>query len=84
VRGAVPGASEALIEAITLGFFAQERIGWLDRRFLTAAVRIDGSSSFGEDERWQVYPKISGSWVLSQEPFFAGVDGEAFPAPPGR
>jgi TonB-linked SusC/RagA family outer membrane protein len=76
VRGAVPGASEALIEAITLGFFAQEQIGWLDRRFLTAAVRIDGSSTFGEDERWQVYPKISGSWVLSQEPFVAGVGGD--------
>src|SRR5688572_3014640 len=76
VRGAVPGASEALIEATTLGFFAQEQIGWADRRFLTAAVRVDGSSTFGEDERWQVYPKVSGSWVLSQEPFFEGVGGD--------
>jgi TonB-dependent SusC/RagA subfamily outer membrane receptor len=76
VRGAIPGAQEALIEATTLGFFAQEQIGWLDRRFLTAAVRVDGSSTFGEDERWQVYPKVSGSWVLSQEPFFADAAGD--------
>jgi TonB-dependent SusC/RagA subfamily outer membrane receptor len=73
VRGAVPGASEALIELVTLGVFAQEQIGWKDRRFLTAAVRWDASSTFGVDERWQLYPKVSGSWVLSQEPFWEPV-----------
>jgi TonB-linked SusC/RagA family outer membrane protein len=70
VRGAVPGASEGLIELVTLGFFAQEQIAWNDRFFLTGAVRVDGSSTFGVDERWQAYPKVSGSWVLSQEPFW--------------
>jgi len=73
VRGAVPGASEAMIELLTVGVFAQEQIGWQDRRFLTAAVRWDASSTFGEDERWQLYPKLSGSWVLSEESFFDGV-----------
>jgi len=70
VRGAVPGASEALIELVTLGVFAQQQIGWKDRRFLTAALRWDASSTFGVDERWQLYPKLSGSWVVSQESFF--------------
>src|SRR5690606_27576590 len=70
VRGAVPGASEALIELVTIGFFGQEQLSWNDRVFLTGAVRFDASSTFGEDERWQLYPKVSGSWVLSEEPFF--------------
>ena len=73
VRGAVPGASEALIELVTLGFFAQEQVGWKDRRFLTGALRWDASSTFGVDERWQLYPKVSGSWVLSQEPLWEGI-----------
>ncbi len=72
VRGAVPGASEALIELVTIGFFGQEQLSWNDRVFLTGAVRFDASSTFGEDERWQLYPKVSGSWVLSEEPFFEG------------
>ena len=77
VRGAVPSASEGLIELVTLGFFAQEQLAWRDRMFLTGAVRWDASSTFGKDERWQLYPKLSGSWVVSQESFWseAGLAG---------
>lgn len=72
VRGAVPNASEALTELVTLGFFGQEQVAFNDRLFLTGALRLDGSSTFGVDQRWQLYPKVSGSWVISQEPFFEG------------
>jgi TonB-dependent starch-binding outer membrane protein SusC len=70
VRGAVQTSSTALIELITLGFFGQEQIAWRDRLYLTGALRLDGSSTFGVDERWQLYPKVSGSWVMSEEPFW--------------
>ncbi len=70
VRGAVPSATESLTELVTLGFFGQEQVAWNDRLFLTGAVRLDGSSTFGVDQRWQLYPKVSGSWVISQEPAF--------------
>jgi TonB-linked SusC/RagA family outer membrane protein len=70
VRGAVPSASESLTELVTLGFFGQEQVAFNDRLFLTGALRLDGSSTFGVDERWQLYPKVSGSWVVSQEPAF--------------
>jgi outer membrane receptor protein involved in Fe transport len=63
-----------MTETATLGFFGQQQFGWRDRLFLTGALRMDGSSTFGEDERWQMYPKISGSWVVSEEPFFGGID----------
>jgi outer membrane receptor protein involved in Fe transport len=33
-------------------------------------ARIDGNSAFGEDFGFQTYPKISGSWVISEEPFW--------------
>lgn len=70
VRGAVMSASEAMVETATLGFFAQQQAAWKGRLFLTGALRFDASSTFGEDERWQWYPKVSGSWVLSEEPLF--------------
>ncbi|CAN5859165.1 hypothetical protein BH23GEM9_BH23GEM9_09340 [soil metagenome] len=72
VRGAVQTGSSALIELITLGFFAQEQIAWRERLYLTGALRLDGSSTFGVDERWQLYPKVSGSWVVSDEQFWEG------------
>ena len=69
VRGAVQTASQARIELVTLGFFGQQQLGYRDRLFLTGALRWDASSTFGRDERWQLYPKVSGSWVASEESF---------------
>lgn len=48
------------------GLFAQETLGWNDRLFLTGAIRLDASSSFGEGERWQFYPKTSLSYIVSE------------------
>ncbi len=37
---------------------------------LQANVRRDGSSRFGADNRWGVFPSFSAGWRLSQEDFF--------------
>ena len=54
----------------TLGFFLQEQLGFNDRLFLTAAVRADDNSAFGQNFDRVVYPKYSASWVVSEEPFW--------------
>lgn len=58
-------------EMVVYGAFLQETLSFDDRFFLTAAGRIDASSSFGEEERWQFYPKISGSYLISDEEFWS-------------
>jgi len=37
---------------------------------VTVGARIDGNSAFGEDFGFQTYPKVSGSWVMSEESFW--------------
>jgi len=54
----------------TVGVFAQEEIAWRDRVFITGGVRLDNNSAFGSKFRNVYYPKVSGSWVISEEPFF--------------
>jgi TonB-linked SusC/RagA family outer membrane protein len=54
----------------TLGFFLQEQVGLNDRLFLTAAVRADDNSAFGQNFDRVVYPKYSASWVVTDEPFW--------------
>jgi TonB-linked SusC/RagA family outer membrane protein len=54
----------------TVGVFGQEEIAWRDRIFITAGVRLDNNSAFGKEFRNVFYPKVSGSWVISEEPFF--------------
>ena len=55
---------------ITGGGFVQELLGWKDRYFLTAGLRIDGNSAFGANLGIQKYPKVSASWVASDEPWW--------------
>ncbi len=57
-------------EKVVQGAYLQQTFGLDSKLYLTGAIRIDGSSVFGEDERTQVYPKISGSYILSEEDFW--------------
>lgn len=54
----------------TAGFFVQEQLGWRDRLFLTPAVRFDDNSAFGENLGLTVYPRLSASYVVSEEEGF--------------
>jgi TonB-dependent SusC/RagA subfamily outer membrane receptor len=71
--GATPAAAQSIVDLKTLGFYVQEQIGWRDRLFLTGAVRWDASSTFGPEERWQVFPKASLSYVVSEDDWFRGL-----------
>ncbi len=62
--------SEDFVEATTVGLYVQEQLSWEDRLFLTGALRADDNSAFGANFDLVTYPKVSASWVLSEEPFF--------------
>jgi TonB-linked SusC/RagA family outer membrane protein len=70
VVGAVQFASQAQSELNIVGGFLQERLSIADRIFLTGGLNVEASSAFGEDERWQLYPRVSGSWVVDEQPGF--------------
>lgn len=72
------GASTALPgtdnrgELSVSGAYLQQNFKFRNHLFITGAVRVDGSSVFGEDERNQVYVKASGSYVLSGADYWNG------------
>lgn len=72
--GAIPDAAEATTISATLGAFFDQQFGWLDRRYLNAAVRVDDNSAFGANFSAVFYPKVSASWVVSEESFFPRTD----------
>jgi hypothetical protein len=69
--GSLKNADENQQRVITGGAFGQAIVGVKDRYFLTVGARVDGNSAFGDDFGFQTYPKVSGSWVISEEPFWA-------------
>ncbi len=68
--GAIKNADENRRRIITGGAFGTVLFGFKNRYFITAGGRLDGNSAFGKDFGLQFYPKINGSWVLSEESFW--------------
>ncbi|MGQ0764814.1 MAG: SusC/RagA family TonB-linked outer membrane protein [Gemmatimonadota bacterium] len=68
--GAVKDADETTSESRTLGGFLEQSVAFRDRLFLTGAVRSDRNSAFGANFKTVFYPKLSASWVVSDESFF--------------
>ena len=66
----VPTVGENIDQFVTIGGYVEEQFGFHDRLFFTGALRGDDNSAFGSAFNFITYPKISGSWVISEEPFF--------------
>ena len=56
-----------------LSYFLRANYSFLDRYLLSASVRADGSSRFGENNRYGWFPAASVGWVLSEENFLKNV-----------
>ena len=56
-----------------ISFFARAHYGYDDKYMITATVRRDGSSKFGANHKWGIFPSVSAAWGLSQEGFMKEV-----------
>ena len=72
--GALRTGDEQFWENRTLGVYVQLELGWQNRIFLTGALRGDDNSAFGQNFSFVTYPKVSASWVASEESFLADQD----------
>jgi TonB-linked SusC/RagA family outer membrane protein len=63
-------ATQTQILNTTIGAFAEQTFALRDRLYLTAALRVDNNSAFGDDFKWITYPKVSASWVVNEEEFW--------------
>jgi TonB-dependent starch-binding outer membrane protein SusC len=66
--------SEVFTDNRTIGVYLQQQVSLNDRFFLTGALRGDDNSAFGADFGLVVYPSISASWVVAEEPWFPQTD----------
>ncbi|MEO1011787.1 MAG: TonB-dependent receptor [Bacteroidota bacterium] len=57
-------------------FFGRFNASFLDRYLVTASLRADGSSVFGENNRYGYFPALALGWRIDQEDFL--VDSEVF------
>ncbi len=68
--GAAPSVFEQAAVQKTVGLFVEQAVALRDRLFLTAAVRSDQNSAFGTNFQRVLYPKLSASYLISEESFW--------------
>jgi TonB-linked SusC/RagA family outer membrane protein len=54
-----------------IGQFLGAGLDWKDRYILDGLIRRDGSSLFGEGNRWATFGRISGTWLVAREPWWS-------------
>ncbi|KAA6324620.1 TonB-dependent receptor SusC, partial [termite gut metagenome] len=57
-----------------ISFFARAHYSYAERYMITGTVRRDGSSKFGANNKWGLFPSVSAAWGLSQESFMKDID----------
>ncbi len=56
-----------------VSFFSRANGTWKDKYLFTVSLRADGSSRFGEHNRYGVFPAASLGWQITREPFMQGL-----------
>ncbi|MEL6772915.1 MAG: TonB-dependent receptor [Bacteroidota bacterium] len=57
-----------------ISFFSRANYNYDEKYYLSASVRYDGSSRFGADNKWALFPAFSAAWRVSNEVFMDNVD----------
>jgi iron complex outermembrane receptor protein len=57
---------------VLASFFSRATVNLLDKYNFTATVRRDGSSKFGANYKWGLFPSVAAGWTLSNENFLKG------------
>jgi hypothetical protein len=68
--GALTLSFENRTRGRTGGAFSQLTLDLANRLFVTGGVRLDGNSAFGRDFGLQAYPRVSASYIVSDEGFW--------------
>ncbi len=58
-------------ENTLVSFFSRLNYTYNDKYLLTATIRRDGSSRFGADNRWGLFPSVALAWKINDENFLA-------------
>ncbi len=71
---ATPEIGGQLTEWKLAGMFSRAHYIYQDKYILSATIRRDGSSRFGRNHRWGVFPAMSVAWRVGNESFMSAID----------
>ncbi len=69
----ITSGSSELTGFAFLSYFARANYKFNNRYLVSATVRYDGSTRFGETNRFGTFPSISAGWIISEEGFMKSI-----------
>lgn len=69
----ITSGTSNITEYALLSLLGRVNYNYKNKYLISAALRYDGSSRFGSNNRYGYFPSISGGWVVSEEPFMQSV-----------
>ena len=75
VGGEFPGISngDGMSKWAIESYFGRLNYNFDNRYILTASLRVDGSSTFGPNNRWGTFPSVAFAWRINNESFLKDV-----------
>lgn len=67
-KGDLMGNSD-IVKTNMLSYFGNISYGYKDRYKIEGVLRRDGSSRFGENNKWATFPSVKSYWIFSDEPW---------------
>lgn len=71
--GEVTDIGRGFEEEVMISFMGRVQYSFRDRYLITAAIRRDGNSKFGSNNKWANFPSVSAGWLISEEPWMKDV-----------
>ncbi len=65
----INGGTSSSTSSALLSYFARVNYSYANKYLLTLSTRIDGSSRFGTNQRYGLFPAASLGWVMTEESF---------------
>lgn len=71
--GQIVGGSGTEYANSLISYLGRVNYSYNDKYLLSASIRTDGSSKFGEKNKWGTFPSVSAGWLINSEPFMSGI-----------
>jgi iron complex outermembrane receptor protein len=67
--GSEPNFAFDIPQNTLISYFGRLKYTLKDKYIITGTIRTDGSSRFSQNNRWGVFPSVSGAWKINEENF---------------
>ncbi len=67
------GMSSSKSSSRLVGYFARANYNYDERYLLMASIRYEGSTKFGENNKWGAFPSVSAGWNIIRESFMKNI-----------